>query len=103
MLFLLDFFLFLFRKMHYRTCCSFPGEFLWKRQLTPPSTGAKLIVAVAEIIFCEERRGGVAAIEQPPETGNCSWRGTRRKMEVEERETAGKKLTITAFWRCSLI
>jgi hypothetical protein len=39
----------------------------------------------------EERSGGVAAIEQPPEAENCSWRGTRRKMKEEERETAGKK------------
>jgi hypothetical protein len=71
MLFLLDFFLFLFRKMHYRTCCSFSGEFLWKRQLTPPSTtrskksGARF--QGKELFFAdEERRGGVAAIEQPP-------------------------------------
>jgi len=39
----------------------------------------------------EERSGGVAAIEQPPEAENCSWRGTRRKMKEEERETAGEK------------
>ncbi len=30
----------------------------------------KIIVAVAKIIYDEERKGGVVAIEQPPQDGN---------------------------------
>nr|WP_315167581.1 hypothetical protein [uncultured Flavobacterium sp.] len=57
----------------------------------PQAPEQRIIEAEAEIIYCEERSGGVAAIEQPPEAENCSWRGTRRKMKEKERETAGKK------------
>jgi hypothetical protein len=52
----------------------------------------KIIVAVAKIIYGEERRGGVAAIEQPPQDGNEAY-PPRRGSEVQywERETAGKE------------
>ena len=38
----------------------------------PQAPEQKIIVAVAEIIYCEERSGGVAAIEHPPQDGNES-------------------------------
>jgi len=38
----------------------------------PQAPEQKIIVAVAKIIYCEERSGGVAAIEQPPQDGNES-------------------------------
>jgi hypothetical protein len=36
----------------------------------PPAPEQKISGAIAELIFCEERSGGVAAIEQPRYTGN---------------------------------
>jgi hypothetical protein len=36
----------------------------------PQAPEQKIMVAIAEIIYCEERCGGVAAIEQPPQDGN---------------------------------
>ena len=38
-------------------------------QRTPPSTAVKKMEFLRNF-FCEERSGGVAAIEQPPQDGN---------------------------------
>jgi hypothetical protein len=75
MLCLLDFFLFLFKKLHYRLVEVLLGTLLWKRQSNTPKHRSP------DFFRDEERSGGVAAIEQPPEAENCSWRGTRRKMK----------------------
>ncbi len=42
-------------------------------------------------LFFEERSGGVAAIDPPPQNGNE--RSLRSEVQGCERETAGKKLT----------
>jgi hypothetical protein len=86
MLCLLDFFLFLFKKLHYRLDEVLRGTLLWKRQSNTPKHRSLVLFGRDE-----ERSGGVAAIEQPPEAENCSWRGTKRKMKEKERVTVGKK------------
>jgi hypothetical protein len=60
MLFLLDFFLFLFWKTHYRSCSIFSGDFLCKRQSNTPKHRSP------DFFRDEEGSGGVAAIEQLP-------------------------------------
>ena len=60
------FFSFSFQEIALTSCRGFSGDIMMKTAIKhPQAPEQKISGAVAEIIYCEERRGGVAAIEQP--------------------------------------